>query len=231
MTRSWSLPNPGPRWGWRWLQPLSLQPLSGKLHAHSLAPHLPSLPSTGPFPLLPTPAHLWCPCHLPGRVPMPALCLSPLPGLSLRPFTPLSDACCSCTCVLSLTLCNPVVCSLSYKGLRNALRRIKLLQLPLEMKSSMKAYSVCQHHAQAWHSSCTCSLSTYYVAGTVLGSEDTAVKTTDFVPALLEGSVYRETQKINNLKKKSDCVTQIYIYIIFICQSYLSRAGKKWTDT
>lgn len=49
------------------------------------------------------------------------------------------------------------------------------------------------------------------MAGTVLGSEDTAVKTTDFVPALLEGSVYRETQKINNLKKKSDCVTQIYI--------------------
>ena len=46
----------GVLWGWRWLQPLSLQPLSGKLHAHSLAPHLPSLPSTGPFPLLPTPA-------------------------------------------------------------------------------------------------------------------------------------------------------------------------------
>lgn len=89
----------------------------------------------------------------------------------------------------SLTLCDPVVCSLPYKGLRNALRGIKLLQLPLEMKSSMKAYSVCQHHAQAWHSSCACLLNTYYVAGTVLGSEDTAVKKTDFVPALLEGSV------------------------------------------
>ena len=229
MTRSWSLPDPGPRSGWRLLQPLSLQPLSGKLHPHSLAPLLPSPPSTGAFLLLLTPAHLWCPCRLPNRVPMPAPCLSPLPGLSLRPFTRLSDACCSCACVLSLTLCNPVVCSLPYKGLRNALRGIKLLQLPLEMKSSMKAYSVCQHHAQAWHSSRTCLLSTYYVAGTVLGSEDTAVKKIDFVPPLLEGSLYRETQKISNLKKKSDCVTQIYI--IFICQSYLNRAGKKWTDT
>lgn len=91
--------------------------------------------------------------------------------------------------MLSLTLCNPVVCSLPYKGLRNALRGIKLLQLPLEMKSSMKVYSVSQHHAQAWHSSCACLLNTYYVAGTVLGSEDTTVKKTDFVPDLLEGSV------------------------------------------
>lgn len=60
--------------------------------------------------------------------------------------------------------------------------------IPLGMKSSMKVYSVSQHHAQAWHSSCACLLNTYYVAGTVLGSEDTTVKT-DFVPDLLEGSV------------------------------------------
>ena len=58
------------------------------------------------------------------------------------------------------------------------------------------------------------------MVGTILGSENTAVNKTDTVPALLE---IQEIQKITS--KKSHCVTQIYI--IFICQSYLNRTGKK----